>query len=156
MFIVPIFGIPFEFAIGFGYGYEYGIRLGVQNLSIYVDVYGSAYAEIVATAQISAGIFKFGGGISGLLGKGTVGVRPLFSMKNLKVNLDAYIKLQAFSFTLFATITFPVVKIRRIKIKIGKFLKIWFFFPYIALLTKRFGKIEKKGKAWEKHLLKDY
>ena len=154
--IIPVFFIPFEFEVKFRYGYNYGARLGVEKLNIYLDLYGSAYAYIDCEATVSIKILKFGGGISGLLGKGTVGVRPQFSLMNFRVNVDAYFKLRAFGFEIYVTITYPSIKLKWIKIRIARFIKIRIPIIIIYMRTSKYGNIGYKGIGVEKHILKDY
>jgi hypothetical protein len=154
--VIMVLFIPFNFKLAFDYGFEYGIEFGTKDLAIYVDAFGEAYASVYATAGVGFGILEFGAGIGGDLGRGRVAIRPIFSLKSFSVELDAYIRISAFNFKVLVTMTYPVIKLKKIKIKICRWLKITIYIPIIVPVTRRYGGIGYEGVMFEKHFLKDY
>ena len=154
--VIMVLFIPFHFKLAFNYGFEYGIEFGTKDLAIYVDAFGEAYASVDATAGVGFGILEFGAGITGDLGRGRVAIRPIFSLKSFSVDLDAHIRIKAFSFGVVVTMTYPTIELKKVKIKICRWLKITILIPIIVPKTKRYGGVAYEGIMYEKHFLMDY
>lgn len=155
-YVIPIFGIPFKFQLGFVWGYEYGLNIGIQDLCLYVEAYARANATLRASAGITFKILEFGASMDGLLGDGKVGIKPKFQIFKFKLALDAYYKLEAFKLTISVYLKFPWVTLTK---KPVKFCGIHLFNMWIPNFTKkeiRYGKSTKAGLQKEKHFIKEF
>ena len=141
--IIPIFFLPFRFAIDMLFEYEYGINIHSRVPKIFFGGRAGASATIRARAGLFLGILEFGAQILGKLGSGFIELSAFYNLRETRVGLMFYYELKAFEFNYGGYMNYPWIEFIKIKIKCW-FVTITVYFPVIVMKTKELeGKIFK-------------